>query len=292
MPLASIADLNGPPEEVALRIGQAKKLSALYDDFIALDQDDGHVRPPGLHASELYPCLRKPVYSMMDVEKKPNVSRFWKQRFKVGTAIHLMLQRDFHKMSQRSALGQVMRTVSNLAEDINCLFEFEDEVPVSPAHQELARYYNLYSHCDGIFTFKDHETHEVVLRVGLEAKSMSPGEYEDLKKPKDEHVRQAHVYMACLDLPLMWFLYMNKGNQNNTPSQSPYLQPFQPAVWAELEDRFRTIHGFVERGELPPRTETVVCQFCPWSHTCQPSNMTQAYQPKSNRRETIRGPGG
>jgi hypothetical protein len=293
MALASIADLNGPTEEVTLRIDQAKKLSAMYDDFIALDQDDGSARPPGIHASEMYPCLRKPVYSVMDVPKRPNVAKFWKQRFKVGAAIHRMLQTDFHKMAGRSRLGKMMRTVTNLAEDIDCLFEFEDEVPVSPAHQEIAAYYKLYSHADGIFTFKDRTTGETVLRIGLEAKTMSPGEYEKLTKPKEEHVRQAHIYMGCLDLPLMWFLYMNKGNQNNTASQAPYLQTFQPSIWAELVDRMQVIHAFAERNELPERTETVVCDFCPWSYTCQPKNKTSsASQSQAHtRKESIRSPG-
>lgn len=296
MALASIADLNGPIEEVQLRIEQAKKLSDIYDEFILLEQedDDHSKRPPGIHASELYPCLRKPVYSMMNVEKKPNVSRFWKQRFKAGTALHLMLQDDFHRMAKRSQVGKAMRVASKMAEDMDCYFEFEDEIPVSPAHQAIAQYWQLYSHCDGIFTFKKKDTHEVVLRVGLEAKSASPGEYEDLKKPKDEHVRQSHVYMAVLDIPLMWVLYLNKGNQNNTNSKAPWLIPFNPTIWAEIEDRFRIIHEHVRTRTLPDRNETIVCEFCPWAYICQPNNLTKAHQSRDayqNKKMRV-GPGG
>lgn len=291
MALASIADLNGPAEEVSKRIAQARELSAMYDDFIVLEQDRQH-RAPGIHASELYPCLRKPVYCVTDTEKKPSVSKFWKQRFKVGTAIHGMLQHDFHKMAKRSQRNEAMRVASAFAEKMDCYFEFEDEVPVSPKHQKIAEFYKLYSSADGIFTFKDKATHEVVLRVGLEIKTEAPDGYEKLKEPKFEHVRQAHVYMGVLDLPLMWFFYMNKGNQNNTPSSSPFLMVWQPKVWAELEDRFRTILDFAAKGELPERTETIVCEFCPWSYTCQPNNMMKAMQQKpASRRESIRKPG-
>ena len=72
MPLASIADLNGPTEEVTKYIEQAKELSQLYDDFVVLDEEE-HKRAPGIHASELYPCLRKPVYSLLDAPKKIRV---------------------------------------------------------------------------------------------------------------------------------------------------------------------------------------------------------------------------
>lgn len=287
MALARIADLNGPPAEVAAHIEQAKQLSALYDDYIALVQD-GHDRAPGIHASELYPCMRQAYYSVTGVARKPNVSKFWKQRFKMGTHIHLMVQEDFHALAKRSQKGEAMRVASAMAEEMDCSIEFEDELTISPKHQQLAAHYKIYSHCDGVFTFRNKTTGEVTLRVGLEIKSEAPDGYEKLKEPKHEHVRQAHIYMACLDLPLMWFFYMNKGNQNNTKSEAPYLITWRPDVWAELEQRIMTVHDYVDRGETPPRNETIVCEFCAWSYTCQPSAATKSFRRPPTRRETIR----
>jgi len=289
--LASIADLNGPPEVVAARIEQAKELSAMYDDFILLDKEEGHYRAPGIHASELYPCLRKPVYCLTDVPKNANVSKFWKQRFKVGSAIHSMVQADFHRMAKRSKKGDAMRVAQDLADKMDCFLEFEDEVKVSPQHQALAAHYQLYSSADGVFTFRQKSDGVVVLRVGLEIKTESPGEYEKLTEPKPGHVIQAHIYMACLDLPLMWFFYMNKGNQNNTDSKSPYLITWKPDVWLKLEDRLKTVLDFAARGELPEKTETIMCEFCPWSYTCQPKAMMRGFSNKPNRRETVRKSG-
>ncbi len=298
MRLASIGDLNAPPEEVAACIAMAKKLSAMYDDFLLLEQHDvvgqPDNRPPGIHASELYPCLRKPVYSVMGTEKRKLIPKFWLQRFKVGHALHSVVQNDFHRMAKRSQRELAMRLAEKHAEELNCVVEFQDEVPVSPAHQALAAHYQMYSSADGVFTFINKDTGDVVLRVGLEIKTESPAEYEKLKEPKAEHLRQAHLYMAALDLPLMWFFYMNKGNQNNTNSETPYLVVWQPKLWAELEDRIKTIHDFAARGELPARTETVMCEFCPWNYTCDPPNvLAKAQQGRSpTRRETVRGPGG
>lgn len=291
MPLRSIADLNRPLEEIQPYIDMAKSLNDMYDDFIVLEQD-GHDRAPGIHASELYPCLRKPYYSLTGVPRKPNVSKFWKQRFKVGTAIHLMLQQDFHKLAKRSQRGEAMRVAAALALQMDCYVEFEDELEVSPEKQELARHYNLHSHCDGIFTFYKMDTGEVVLRVGLEIKSEAPDGYAKLTAPKEEHVRQAHIYMACLDLPLMWFFYMNKGNQNNTPSKSPFLITWQPKVWLEIQDRMNVIHQHAAEGVLPARTEGIWCEFCPWAYTCMPQNMMKAFQKADTRRDMIRKPGG
>ena len=284
MPLVRIADLNGPPDEVVRRIEQARKLSAMYDDFIILEQE-GSDRAPGIHASELYPCLRRPVYSCTNVPRKPLVPKFWMQRFKVGTAIHDMLQSDFERMAKRSGRRRAMRLASKVADELDCYFEFEKEIEVSPELQELARYYDLHSHCDGIFTFKDKETDEVVLRVGLEIKSKAPDLYEKLREPEEDHVRQAHVYMAVLDLPLMWFFYINKGNQNNTPSSYPYLTTFQPKIWKEIEERCQLIQQLVAAGTMPDRTEGIWCEFCPWAYTCHPQNAMKAMQ----RRDTAGG---
>lgn len=294
MALASIADLNGSPEEVALRIKQAKTLSEMYDDFLLLEQDvpdDGH-RKPGIHASELYPCLRKPVYSLGLVEPRRRVSKFWLQRFKVGFVIHSMMQGDFHRMAKRSQKREAMRLAHKQALDLDLDLFFEDEVKVSPEHQALAAHYQMHSSADGIFTFADRNHGEPVLRIGLEIKTESPDEYAKLKEPKPEHLRQAHLYMAALDLPLMWFFYMNKGNQNNTNSEAPYLVVWNPMIWQEVEGRMQIAHEHVKQGTLPERNEGIFCEFCPWNYTCEPPNLFggQKQRPTS-RRETIRRPG-
>jgi CRISPR/Cas system-associated exonuclease Cas4 (RecB family) len=181
-----------------------------------------------------------------------------------------------------------MRVASTVAEEMDCYVHFQKEVRLSPDLQELARYWHIYSACDGVFTFTSKKTGTVVLRVGLEIKSEAPDGYKDLKAPKPEHVRQGHMYMAVLDLPLMWFFYMNKGNQNNTNSKAPFLVIWQPDVWREIEDRFRTVHEFASTKTLPERSEGIWCEFCPWRYTCQPSNFARPYQPNSGRMETIR----
>ena len=232
MPLVTIADLNGPAEEVAECVELAKELSLLYD-HIANTDTDGKDRAPGIHASELYPCVRRAVYSLMNVERRPSIVRFWRQRFKVGHAIHGMVQADCHEIARRSLLEGAWRQAERIAKALDYTITFEHEVVVAPDKQPLALAYDIHSACDGVFCFWSRATGELKLRVGLEIKSEAPDGYEKLKEPKEEHVRQTHLYMACLDLPLMWFFYMNKANQNNTTSTAPFLIAFNTAIWNE-----------------------------------------------------------
>jgi CRISPR/Cas system-associated exonuclease Cas4 (RecB family) len=266
-------------------VSYAATLSDVYDDFVFLDNED-RPRAPGIHASELYPCMRKSVYSVMDVEKRPHVEKFWKQRFKVGHALHAMLQNDFHRMAKRSASGQAMRRAEELADKNNWVMSFEDEVKIHPDIQALAKTYNIHSACDGIFTFRDRVTGEVMLRVGLEIKTASPDDYKGLTDVKHEHLRQGHLYMGVLDLPLMWFFYMNKGNQNNTNSSAPFLVVWRPEVWAEVAERCSEVLDRAARRDLPERTETVMCQFCPWSHACKPPSLRGRHPGGSTQAKT------
>ena len=283
MPLASIKDLNGPIEEVSALVTFATTLSDVYDDFVFLDEEDRGARAPGIHASELYPCKRKTVYSVMNVEKRSKIEKFWKQRFKVGHALHAMMQHDFHRMAKRSGRGLAMRRAQELADKNNWVMSFEDEVPVRPDLQPVAKAYNIHSACDGIFTFTDRTTGEVMLRIGLEIKTEAPDGYAKLTAVKPEHLRQGHIYMAALDLPLMWFFYLNKGNQNNTPSRAPFLVVWQPEIWDEVAARCVEVLDYAKRGELPERTETIICQFCPWSYTCAPDSLRAGPKPGATK---------
>lgn len=263
MALASINDLNQPLEDIQQYVDVAKSLSKMYDDFLENFKEDHGERPPGIHASELNKCLRETYYSLVGEEKRNNVNLKMRRVFHMGHAIHDMVQKELLKMA---ALAQA----EELAQKNGWYMEFEPEAKVNPSKQALAAKYKIYSSCDGVFTFRELEHGEVVLRVGLEIKSESPDGYEKLSAPKKDHVEQVHVYMACLDLPLLWFFYMNKGNQNSTPSQSPWLITFNPQVWNRLEQRAQQVLEHEAQGAYPAREEGFHCGFCPYAWHCQP----------------------
>lgn len=248
------------------QLADAEVLSEQFDNFIFNEPENWGRRKPGLHASEISGCLRVPVYTMTETEKKGPIPVAWRKRFNVGNAVHDMLQGKMKAMAA-SSKGRIL---------------FDCEVPIAPGLQPLATKWGIHSHCDGVFTHLDEDCMTVKNRVIVEIKSKSPDEFKKLVRPEDDHVEQAHVYMACLGVPMAWLLYYNKGNQNTTPSRAPYLVPFEERIWKRLEERFKYLHelndavkrdaeGKLVETSLPLRTETVRCEFCSYNWTCQPS---------------------
>lgn len=259
MPLVRIADLNGP--DVTAGLLQASKISRMYDDYVGNDPGDGHERHPGIHASEVSGCKRRIVYNLLAYEKRGNNNKTWRQRFAVGHAIHAMVQKDFYGMAANSG-GRLV-------------FRAERDISIAPHLQPMAEKWHIHSHTDGVFSFYEDTAANAspFLRVGVEIKTSSPTEYEKLKAPLDYHIDQVHVYMACLDIPVFWLFYWNKGNQNNTNSDGPFLVKFDTNRWAALEKKFQECHDLAYEGELPEREESSVCQFCQFNYTCQPPSL-------------------
>lgn len=275
MQLLTIADiLNNPKEDTDSLILRANDLCDVYEACMDTDKGDAHTRAPGIHASEVSGCERKIVYSLTGTERREESARIWRKRFKVGHYIHAMFQKDFAWMARRMGLGD---TVANWH------ISFEPEITIAPQYQELAKKWYIFSHCDGMFIVRERWDGPAILRILLEIKSEAPDSYMKLKRPRPDHVEQGHVYMACLDTPLIWFLYYNKGNQNFTSSDPTWMLKFDPRVWASLEARFERAHDWAAREVLPPREESVKCEFCPFKWTCQPPTLSV------NRSEQIVG---
>lgn len=291
MPLTTISDLlNGPPDEIEGLVKKATNLSDVYENFLEASPGDTHTRVPGIHASEISGCERRIVYSLIGTERQELSGVAWRRRFRIGHAIHEMFQRDFQRMAHAMGLNAVQ----------NWHISFEPELTIAPKFQALAKEWSIFSHCDGVFVIRERWDGPAILRVALEIKTKSPLSYADLMKkalPEPDHVEQAHVYMACLDVPLIWFLYYNKGNQNNTGSDASFLLRFDPVLWATLEARFRRAHDaaaaavtldgrFVEEA-MPPRTKSVKCEFCAFSWTCKPPWLNGVRKPGW---QALRGP--
>lgn len=256
MPLVTIADL--AKGDANFWIGEAEKLYGRYHEWLEQgEHGNPNDRAPGIHASEASGCPRRAVYSIQGIEKRGTTAPRMKKIFNLGHVVHDMLQKDFGKFSN-STKGTIT---------------FKKEVAIDPFSNKVAELWQIYSACDGVFTFwefNDAKRWVPVLRVGIEIKSMGPDEFEKLTKPKEEHIEQAHIYQACLDLPLMWFIYYNKSNVNMTLSGGKFMTKFNPLIWQKLEKRFEEFHGYVEQGVLPDREEGMPCGWCPYSWTCEP----------------------
>ena len=266
MTLLTIADLDLPQEVLAPYIQRAQCLSELYFAHIANDQNESYSynvdiwgtkgRSQGIHASEISKCMRQIVYCIMGVEGQPPVQDAdinMLMRFRMGTAIHAMIQNDWRRIAARR-------------DDL----QFQDEVSVSPGMGGIAALWNIHSSCDGLFTFLDGQGYPE-MRVGLEIKSISGDGFQKLKAPQQDHIEQTTVYMATIDIPLMWILYYNKSNSNLTTSFSPWLFQFDRERWAnDLEIRFARCTHMAQMGELPEPTDGMHCRWCSFAYTCQP----------------------
>lgn len=244
-----------------------REVATFYDDYTTWmgeehegggGESEQDFRPPGVHASEVSGCARKLVYSIRGEPSVRKAPAKMKNIFQLGHLVHGMVQKSLHRFSK----------VKHPSRKIT----FRDEVSIDPFTNETARIYNIYSSCDGVFTFWDNSSGvwEPYLRIGLEIKSMGPDEFKTLAGPKLEHVEQAHIYMRCLDLPATWLLYVNKSNGAIVPPSGNFLVPYRPKTWDKLSARIETAFDHVGCKTLPEREEDFPCTWCPYAHTCKP----------------------
>lgn len=139
---------------------------------------------------------------------------------------------------------------------------FEDEVSIDPQTSEVASLYSVTGHCDGIFT-------EVAtsIRMGLEIKSASSKSFVSTKLT-DNYRKQATLYMACLGLDYMMFVFVNK----DTAKIESMLYHFDEEVWEDLKKKLDSIMLKVISGESVERQPNrVVClTMCNFYWACKP----------------------
>lgn len=274
MPLLTINDLNQPLKEVLKYVDMANGLSNVYIDYITNSQEDDQSyktevfgtkgRSKGVHASEISKCNRALVLGIMGIERKVDTSNNdinMLMRFKVGHAVHSMLQNDWKQIAKKS----------------KGLITFKDEVKIEPGNSEIAKLWNIHSRCDGIITcYGDYNKTSPQIRVGLEIKTISDDGYSKLKAPQADHLEQTTLYMKALDLPLMWICYYNKNNSNFTPSHNPFLFTFDKNVWDNiLEMRIAKCTYLADTNNIPDCTEGIHCRWCSFSWHCKPPLLTK-----------------
>jgi len=227
-----------------------ESLSDRYDDF--LKRKDQDKRDAGVHASEISKCHRQAVYTMIGEEKRGHTPVMWKRRFDLGHAVHDMLQRQFKDMANESP---------------DIYMSFEAEVRIDSSTSAIAKELDIVSSCDGVFTF---HTEGKPIRVGLEIKTISNDGFKILSGPQPDHIEQGHVYMACLGLSHMWFLYYNKNSQVITNSKGAYLVDFDEKLWDRIYKRILSFHEHKRKKTLPIKMDGSHCEFCKYSWVCEP----------------------
>lgn len=253
MPITNISDLDHAPDATSI---VARTLDIHQDFHIHLEKKAPDHRSDGVHASEICTCERQVGYTLTQTLRKPTPSSDMMKRFGVGHAVHGWIQKELHDMSAVSLKQQ---------EHPRFMFESEVRTDDTPLGKQLL----ISSSCDGIITVVNNYD-EPIYRIGLEIKTEAPDSFAKLNSPREKHITQAHVYMACFDLPMMWFLYFNKGNQNITPCRPPWLLAYRPAEWTRIESRIHSVFNTLEAGDFPEREEGYHCSWCPFAYVCEP----------------------
>jgi len=225
----------------------------LYDKGLREQEASKPARLPGVHASEVASCVRKVRFTLNGASKvgPPSLKNVdLKKRFALGHAIHDMVQ---------SALKVGAKT-GNIS--------FEEEVEL--ADTSLGKELNLRSKADGVFTFHNDEGAPIA-RIGLEIKTEDHDAWKKITEPKEEHLDQATVYMAALDLPLMYFAYVSKSSGEWTPFKVPFTYVFEHGRWDKLRQRILQANAETNPYSLPGAAKSGTCMACSYRHLCRDS---------------------
>jgi len=205
-------------------------------------------RLPGLHPSQLpHPCLLKIYNEMVGEPGQGTFDPRTQLVFDLGHAVHDM----FQAYGKAGAWGPI----------------YEPEATLSQTLQELSERLMIEGHADAenILTV-DIDGSPVVYEVGIihEYKTMNDRNFDKLTQPKPEHKTQALVYSACLNRPVVVYLYFNKDNQN----LADFPVQFSPDAWLQIETKALVLLDAVKEKKPPVATAGFHCQYCPYVMTC------------------------
>lgn len=122
--------------------------------------------------------------------------------------------------------------------------------------------YGIVGHADGII-------YEDGVKKLLELKTINPSLWKSLKAPYGSHVLQTTIYMHCLGLTKVLFIYIDKNNY----LPKTFEEEYSPGLWRRTEIILQSIIDGINNAELPlsgkcqtPRDKDAIS--CPWRDEC------------------------
>lgn len=204
------------------------------DDFLAKRNEPTVKQVGGFHPSYTNQCARYWYYLFEGTEFQTSFGSQTYRIFDNGHAVHERLY------SYLRAMGILV------AEEIPVTYD-------SPPIEGTA---------DGIIDFDGHKL------IELKSISNEGFHYRKLyKKPKDEHTRQAQIYMRCLDLPSGFVIYENKNNQEILPV---YIER-DDAFIDKLFKKYTGIYEAFQKREIPVqpyKRSSANCSNCDLAAKC------------------------
>lgn len=207
-----------------------------------------HPRYAGFHPSQINSaCMLKLYNEIVGIPESKRTEPRLQLIFDVGHAVHYM----FQKYGERGAWGK----------------HYTPEAPVNAETTELAEELMIEGHADAdTLMMVDRPEWPVAYEVGVvhEYKTANSKNFSKLTRPKPEHQMQALIYSACLNRPVVAYLYMNKDDQN----LADFPVEFKPDVWANVHGKIKMMVDMYREGVSPKGETGYHCQECPYVHSC------------------------
>ncbi len=234
-------------------------------DWLQTDQRSSSEEPYIKPSSLAKGCLLAVAFELQGKPKPPFDARVGRI-LSVGTDSHRRLQRGL----ERACLAQ----------------EVFFEVPE----------YRIHGFCDGILYIPPHRAPDqsIVGFWALEFKTAAASEFDKVKAagmPKEEHVRQAQIYLWGLGeyyrgaIPLQGALIYYENR--DTLDHLAYEVHADPDAIADLLERVQAMLAALRAGRLPDDVlppEHWAHAYCPYLDICEPGQKAMAWQrsqPKS-----------
>lgn len=230
---------------------------------------DNSKSKPRVRPSDLgCPCMRKILYSYLRIDPDHKITADQKKIFDTGDAFHDMIK---EWVKGAGLLIEYKDPKTGELPISKYTGKPDSEFPISVEELEIKS-----GKIDGILILDGK------LWIG-EFKSSKEEKFEDLIDATDEHKIQANIYAHIFEF--CWergdydhikelepfseiagviFLYCNK---NNTDLKE-YVVLKEDSSLEAIVAKYSELKGFVERKELPPKTEHY-CFFCPFSTKCK-----------------------
>lgn len=195
------------------------------DDHLSKRNEVSFKKVNGFHPSYTNQCKRYWYYMFegvnTDVDFRPQTYRI----FDNGHAVHDRLYKYFREMG----------------------ILINEEIPVNYSSPPIE------GTADGIINWYGEKL------IELKSISSEGFHYRQIyKKPKDEHYRQAQIYMECLNLDSGFVIYENKNNQELLPI---YIEKDQVFI-DKLFKKYREIYGSFVQQIIPERPYKITSKHC------------------------------
>lgn len=231
--MKSLSALRSPKEESTPRSeGPDKTNEEIESDLIQkIDlsfvsrNDKQFKKVGGFHPSYTNQCARYWYYLFEGIEMETSFSPQTYRIFDNGHAVHERIYSYFRDMGILVA----------------------EEIPVT--HDDPP----IEGTADGIIDFYGNKL------IELKSISNEGFEYRRIyKKPKDDHFRQAQIYMRCLDLSQAFVIYENKNNQQILP----ILIDRDDAFIDKLFNKYRKFYKNFTEGTIPDQPYKMTSKNC------------------------------